>query len=228
MKKKSDNFINLKFNYWNMQIYAVRLSIFNSIQENLNYFSGHLLDIGCGKMPYKEYILKNSKVRYYIGLDIENALVYDKNVKPDIKWNGSKIPSEDNKFDTVLATEVLEHCPQPEIIFKEAYRVLKNKGVFFITVPFIFPLHESPHDEYRYTPYAIERLAKEAGFKKLNTYPLGGINASLAQVLSFWPKNKYIRLLVLPIIYLLVKTDKKPEAFNDNVFFTGLCSIFVK
>ncbi|NCQ15092.1 MAG: class I SAM-dependent methyltransferase, partial [Flavobacteriales bacterium] len=43
----------------------------------LPYFKDELLDIGCGKMPYKKYLLEHSKVNNYVGLDIETALEYD-------------------------------------------------------------------------------------------------------------------------------------------------------
>lgn len=226
-KKDINNFINIKFNYNNLNIYFVRTSIFSAIRDNLDYFKGKLVDIGCGKMPYKKYILENSKVSAYIGVDIENAIIYDKDIKPDLVWNGINLPVESNSCDFVLATEILEHCPHPEIIFKESYRILKDGGIMFITTPFIFPLHESPHDEYRYTPYSLQRLALKHGFKKNEIYSLGGINASLAQILSFY-ENKYLRLLVMPIVWILIKIDRKPKIFKDNAFFTGLYGIITK
>ena len=47
-----------------------------------------MLDAGCGRMPYKKYILEKSGVTEYVGLDIENAKVYDKNIRPDFTWDG--------------------------------------------------------------------------------------------------------------------------------------------
>ena len=227
-KKQRDEFIDIKFSYFNMQVYFVRKSIFNSIKKNISIFKGKLVDVGCGKMPYKEYILKNSGVNSYVGLDINNAIAYDKNIKPDIIWDGENIPIESNSIDTVIATEFFEHCPHPEIIFKEIYRILKDNGILYTTTPFIFPLHESPNDHYRYTPYSLENLAKKAGFKNTKIYPLGGINASIAQILSFWIKNKYLRVLIVPLIYILYKTDKRPRVFANNTFYTGLYGIYEK
>lgn len=47
-----------------------------------------------------------------------------------------KIPSEDNSFDVVLMTEVLEHifAPHTEVI-RELHRVLKPGGILILSVP---------------------------------------------------------------------------------------------
>ncbi|MDD2680637.1 MAG: class I SAM-dependent methyltransferase [Patescibacteria group bacterium] len=226
-QKIVDDFIYIKFRRHTASIYFIRKSIFTALKDNIKYLKGKLLDIGCGKMPYKNYILDNSEVTTYLGIDIDTAIVYDSNVKPDIIWDGKNIPEGSNCFDSILATEVLEHCPEPEVIFKEAFRVLRDGGVMFITTPFVFPLHESPHDEYRLTPYSIERMAKNSGFKHVDIFPLGGVNAVLAQVI-FSYKNKYIKLFLIPLIYLLIKFDKKTEIFKDGVLFTGICAILKK
>ena len=102
-----------------MHIYHIRTSILKSLTKTLPEFKGCLLDAGCGKMPYKEYIFENSKIEKYVGLDIENAFIYDKAVRPDFEWDGVTMPFEANSFETVIATEVLEHCPNPSIYLKE-------------------------------------------------------------------------------------------------------------
>ena len=66
-----DDFTNIKFSIQNLDIFIVRTSIFNALKEISPYLNGSLLDIGCGKMPYKEYILNNSGVQNYTGIDIE-------------------------------------------------------------------------------------------------------------------------------------------------------------
>src|SRR5665647_1043713 len=134
---KPDNFINISFTKDNLDRYVIRTSIINAINSSLPSFKGDLLDIGCGKMPYKNYLLKNSAITNYVGLNIENALQYDAAVKPDFTWDGTSMPFGEAQFDTAFGTEVLEHCPRPEVILKEVNRVLKPGGVFFFTVPFL-------------------------------------------------------------------------------------------
>jgi SAM-dependent methyltransferase len=43
---------------------------------------------------------------------------------------------EDNKFDVVLTSDVLEHIPDPYQAFREIHRILKPGGVHIFTVPF--------------------------------------------------------------------------------------------
>tara|TARA_R110000868_G_scaffold52950_2_gene166640 strand:- start:157 stop:867 length:711 start_codon:yes stop_codon:yes gene_type:complete len=231
------SFINIKLKRDNLDIYIIRKAILNALKNNLKMFSGNLLDVGCGKMPYKNYIIKNSMVDAYVGLDIENALIYDEDVKPDYTWNGKRMPFENNTFDCAFATEVLEHCPDPEIVLKEIFRVLKPNGIFFFTVPFLWNLHEVPHDEYRYTPFSLKRHLKNSRFKDIEIKATGGWHASMAQMLGLWirrspmseSKRKYLSIALKPIIRFLIKIDKNTKVnFVNGQMITGLYGIAKK
>ena len=196
--------------------------------------SGRLLDVGSGHMPYKPEIMANSGVTEYIGMDLENSEFYDV-VKPDIYWDGYAIPLEDKTIDTVLLTEVLEHCPEPAKVLAEIFRVLKPGGKLVFSVPFIWYLHESPYDFYRYTPYAIERLFKTAGFgfDILETY--GDSDLAFLHSYLIWlkrgklpkPVRFIIYLLTLPFILLFLGiSNKKNESnFSDRQIFIGIVGI---
>jgi len=230
-------FINISLEIKNLDRFYVRTSILKALKAVLPKFKGDLLDVGCGKMPYKEYILKNSSVVKYVGLDIEDALIYDSAIQPDFTWNGVLMPFEDNSYDCAFGTEVLEHCPEPEIILKEVLRVLKQEGVFFFTVPFLWNLHEVPHDEYRYTPFSLQRHLKNAGFKDIEIKALGGWHASMAQMLGLWVrrspmssrKRDFLSVILKPIIKFLIKLDSKTEVhFVSGQMITGLYGIAKK
>ena len=231
-----NDFTNLKITKNNLDVYQIRVKIFNFIKSSLSLFSGKILDVGCGKMPYKKYILENSKVTEYIGLDIDDALIYDKKIKPDYTWDGIRMPFENDTFECAIGTEVLEHCPNPEIILKEIYRVLKPGGVFLFTVPFLWNLHEVPHDEYRYTPFSLERHLKNSGFRDVTIKATGGWHASMAQMLGLWvrrspmrhKKRQLLSWLVKPAIKYLISLDKPERVqFKNGQMITGL-SGFVK
>ncbi|PBI84137.1 hypothetical protein BSF41_42360 [Flavobacterium sp. ACN2] len=234
---KLNNFTDVPYCKENLDRYYIRTSILNALNENLKRFSGEILDIGCGKMPYKNYILKNSNATKYTGLDIEDALVYDSEVKPDFTWNGINMPFENNSFDCAFGTEVLEHCPEPEIILKELHRVLKEDAIFFFTVPFLWNLHEVPHDEYRYTPFSLQRHLENSGFKDIEIKALGGWHASLAQMLGLWvrrapmsaKKRKVLSSVLKPFILFLIKKDKNLTInFKEGQMITGLYGIAKK
>lgn len=234
---EKERFVDIKLEKQNLDNYYIKTSIFNALKETLPNLKGNLLDIGCGKMPYKNYILENSKVTNYTGLDIETALEYHTYIKPDFTWNGKTMPFENNTFESAFGTEVLEHCPEPEIVLKEVIRVLKPEGIFFFTVPFLWNLHEVPHDEYRYTPFSLERHLRNSGFKEIEIKATGGWHASMAQMLGLWvrrspmsiAKRKWLSILLKPVIRFLIKMDKTGQiTFKEGQMITGICGVAIK
>jgi SAM-dependent methyltransferase len=207
--------------------FLIRQRILMALCAQLHEFKGTVLDIGSGTMPYKSLVLSPpSRAERYFGLDLKDNIYQ----RPDLEWDGEKLPLEDNSVDCVLATEVLEHCPDVDVVLRESQRALKPDGLFFFTVPFLWPLHDVPHDEYRYTPFSLARHLRDAGFTSIKLRPLGGWDASLAQMLGLWvrrrPMSSRIRrilsALALPIIRFLVSSDRLPQEFGESCMITGL------
>jgi len=231
MGEKQNQFININLHTRNLDRYSMRISIFKALNEVLPLFEEELLDVGCGIMPYRNYILAHSKVKKYVGIDLANALNYDSELKPDITWDGKNLPLDDDIFDSAMATEVLEHCPDPESVLKEIYRVLKPGGLLFFTVPFLWNLHDVPNDEYRYTPFSLDRHIQNSGFNSIEIFAMGGWHASLAQMLGLWVrrspissrKRKILSKLALPVINFLLQKDINPgKNFKEGQMITGL------
>lgn len=214
-----------------LDTYFIRSKIFEFINASLPLLTENLLDVGCGKMPYRTYILNHTRVTKYVGLDIETAIAYDTNVPADLTWDGVKMPVNDDEYATVMATEVLEHCPHPDVVLSEIYRVMKPNGVFIFTVPFLWNLHETPHDEYRYTPFALQRLLSDAGFEEIVLNPTGGWHASMAQMLGLWvcratipSKLRWLlKRIILPVYQFLIKKDKISATESEGLMITGIC-----
>ncbi len=234
---EEDFFINIKYYSNTLDRYAIRKAILEALKWSLIHMHGKLLDAGCGQMPYKEYILTTSKVTEYIGLDIDTALNYSSSVKPNYTWDGITMPFDNNHFDCCIATEVLEHCPEPEVFLKEVHRVIKPNGIFFFTVPFLWNLHEVPHDEYRYTPFSLERHLKNSGFKGIEIKATGGWHAAMAQMLGLWvrrspmskSKRKILSRALKPLIkFLLNKDILYTPSFVEGQMITGLYGIAKK
>jgi SAM-dependent methyltransferase len=229
-------FINPKWKVKTIDRYYHRKSLYVSLNNVLNHFSGKLLDVGCGKMPYREHILTNSKISEYVGLEIENALEYHSILKPDFFWDGVTMPFDNNSFDVIIATEVFEHCPDINIILSEINRVLKPNGVLYFTVPFLWTLHEVPYDIARYTPFALNASLTKNNFNNIEIYSLGGWHASMAQMMALWVRRaigrKFIRetitFLLLPIILFLIWVDRNPKEFNNGQMCTGFSGMAKK
>ncbi|HEY6900808.1 MAG TPA: class I SAM-dependent methyltransferase [Puia sp.] len=235
-----EGYLEPRYDLDNIDRYYARTSILNALQENKKYLTGTLLDIGCGKMPYREILTKPAgHTERYLGLDLEVAVTKDySGSKPELLWDGKTIPLDADSVDSAMLTEVLEHCFDPQSVLKETYRVLKNDGYVFITVPFLWPLHDVPYDEYRYTPFSLEKHLAGAGFSNIRVKALGGWNASLGQMISLWlnrsgvsdkRRKLFYNLFLKRVIAWLYKTDYKPENFLDNVYMiTGLTALAQK
>src|SRR5258706_7312881 len=93
----------------------VRNGIRRQLSGALSQFSGTLLDVGCGQMPYKKLVESPpSRVKRYIGLDLRDRPY----CIPDLEWDGKTIPLDSESIDCAIATEVLEHCPHPDTVLQ--------------------------------------------------------------------------------------------------------------
>jgi len=104
----------------------------------------------------------------------------------DVVADGKKLPFEDNSFDLVLIESVLEHIDEPEIVIKEAYRVLKNSGKMYISIPFTFVFHGSPNDFNRYTLNGLKKRLEITGFKVKKYGILSGPSSTISQMLRYY------------------------------------------
>lgn len=187
------------------------------------YAQGKLLDIGCGSKQYESMMIPF--ITEHIGLDHEDTL-HDKS-KIDLFGTAYNIPVDDNYFDTVLCTAVLEHLEEPDNAIKEAFRVLKAGGYAMYTVPLFWHLHEEPRDFYRFTKYGLKYLFEKNGFEIEELKPLSGFWVTFGQELVYylWRFRIGGKLnplwWIIPIIgafiqfmsYLLDKIDH-PEGFT--------------
>ena len=208
-----------------------RRLILAALTAALPGFSGTVLDVGCGHKPYKPLLLSPpSRATRYIGLDLPDNCYS----QPDIEWDGHTIPLADASVDSCLFTEVLEHCPDGAAVLGEVWRVLKPGGYLFLTVPFIWPIHTVPHDEYRYTPFSLKRLLHGAGFLITDMKATGGRNAVLSIMLGLWVRRRpltsrvhlvtkpLLSFLLWPIIWWLLHKDVPPSEFSESALIVGL------
>ena len=89
---------------------------------------GKALDIGCREGHQSEWLKKRGfsvdsvdiEPHYHLGkvLDVNNGLPYD-----------------DNQYDLIWCSEVIEHLEQPSYVLSEMRRVLKPGGSLIITTP---------------------------------------------------------------------------------------------
>jgi SAM-dependent methyltransferase len=150
-----------------------------------------LLDVGCGYKPFQQ-ILKEANIDKYIGVD------FDRNRSmADIEATLDNLPLQDNSFDAIIASEILEHVPSLKKALSEIRRVAKNGSLLYISTPFIFGEHGAPYDFQRLTSYWYKEM-----FKQDEILLLKGTNSNLAT--PFFINNVVLEniafLKILPLI----------------------------
>lgn len=107
------------------------------------------LDIGAGGSSYQRFFPNR------VTIDI------DPTRKPDIVGDAENLPFKDGEFECILCTEVLEHIQNTARAVGEMRRVLKPGGTLILTTRFVYPIHDSPGDYWRFTKYGLSELFKE-------------------------------------------------------------------
>ncbi len=209
--------------------FLIRKSLFNAILKHKQALEGDLLDFGCGTKPYQHFF---SNVKNYIGVDYKIEGREERQKVVDVFYDGKNIPFEDQKFDSILCTEVLEHVFNIDDLLIEFNRVLKTNGKALITTPFMWEEHEVPYDFARYTTPALISLYEKYGFEIKEREITGDYIKIIFQfqinyIKNILPENKYLRHTILfPFIFvfnvlgstLSAVLPKDRTAYFNNVF----------
>jgi len=140
---------------------------------------GRLADLGCGKVPL--YGAYRTLVSEAFCVDWQNSL--HGNEYLDLACDlSAPLPLPDRVFDTVILSDVLEHLPEPQLLWQEIARILRTGGKLLLNVPFLYGLHEVPHDYCRYSEFALRRFAAGAGLEVLLLERTGGAPQVLADI----------------------------------------------
>lgn len=111
-----------------------------------------MLDLGCGEMPHGKVC---EQLGYkYVGLDYE---------EPGAMFLGDAqaLPFKDSSFEFVLSIAVLQEVPHPELMIREAHRVLKPGGTFVGTAAYLESYRKTYH---HFTHLGLNALLYESGF----------------------------------------------------------------
>lgn len=132
---------------------------------------GHLADFGCGKVPL--YGLYRSFVDQVTCIDWPQSLHAGHHIDVAADLN-QRIGLPDEAFDTILSSSVLEHIWAHGTFWDEMVRTLRPGGKIILIVPFVYGLHEEPHDYFRWTRHALARACEERGLRVRELEAYGG------------------------------------------------------
>ena len=197
------------------------------LEANKENFQGKILDLG-GKKEGK-------RGNFDLSTHCNNItyLNIDSSTKPDILSSADEIPVESLFFDCVVATELLEYMPDPKKVLIEIYRVTKNKGTVFISVPLLHPVHgDFEFDKLRFTEGHLVKLFEEVGFRDYQIHIMGSVGSVIFDILkvSFGYAGStrigalaiYFLYLFKPFFKLLDKLSSKQSKFINTGYFAVL------
>lgn len=174
-------------------------TIYADIKKELPYYKGKVLDVGCGQSPYK--FLLNEAETEYKGIDVKEATEFDYINKDVIFFDGKNIPFNDDTFDGIICTEVLEHVHEYQSLINELYRVAKPGAKGIITIPFSTRYHYIPHDYYRYTPSALEKMFSEFSVIEITSRGTDVLSICAKIIILFFRNltlDSAIKIILLP------------------------------
>jgi SAM-dependent methyltransferase len=150
---------------------AATLELDGYLDAIATHAKGHLADFGCGKVPLFGFY--RDIVDEVTCIDWPQSLHESPHVDIFADLNEpTAIP--DAQFETILSSSVLEHIWNHSVFWDEMARTLKPGGRIILGVPFIYWLHEEPHDYFRWTRFALTRACEERGLKVVSLTAYGG------------------------------------------------------
>lgn len=188
------------------------------LEKYSKYLRGHLVDLGCGEAPFKEYFLQFANS--YTGVDWTKTL---HNSKADIVSDlNTKIELDNDVADTLISISVMEHLYEPQIFLNESYRILKKDGYFILQVPWQWWIHEAPHDYFRYTPYALEYMFEKAGFSEVKVEATSGFFTTWILKMNYFSLNfirgpKVIKWIIRGVLQPIWYISQKSAPYLDKL-----------
>jgi SAM-dependent methyltransferase len=182
--------------------------------------TGMVVDVGCASMAMAAH-LPASRCRY-LGLDYPATAQSMYRTRPQVFADAHALPLADGCAEAVLLLNVLEHLREPARAIAEAARVLSPGGSLFIDMPFLYPLHDRPHDSQRWTEHGLREALDQAGVCAIEIEAVGHppetaallANLALAPGLAAALQRRSALALLLAASMLLVPVINVLGAFG--------------
>ena len=169
--------------------------------------TGIVLDVGCADRWVEPYISRTAR---YIGLDYPPTGDALYRAKADLFADAAALPLKDGSVAAIICLEVLEHVRDHQAALREFNRVLKPKGQLILSMPFMYPTHDAPHDYQRLTEYGLVRDIQAAGLEMVDLQKRGpairsaALTFSLALAGGLYARGKLLDYLLMPLAALMI------------------------
>lgn len=165
--------------------------------------AGWVLDVGSGDSDLSSLLGPGARI---IRLDYPDTNARYQ-IRPDVYGDARALPVADGSMNNVVLLEVIEHIFEYARVIRECRRVLVPGGRLYLSVPFIYPVHDAPNDYHRFTVHGLKAELSQAGFEieYLNGHgnsvivALQMMNLSLLELVARALGRQYLLGLVLAI-----------------------------
>jgi len=128
--------------------------------KNREFITGTVLDVGSRhydgrSASVRRLVDKRTAATSYLGVDLfagEGVDIAVDLTGDDLDEIRTRAP---DGFRTIVCLSVLEHVPQVWKMCDNLSELLVPGGAIFLSVPFVFRVHDYPTDCWRFTPQAI-------------------------------------------------------------------------
>ena len=143
--------------------------VYNTINRLLKFnkkdllLNKKVLDLGSGDKAFYKVCFKK-------GIEISEI-----DGSTGIDFEKDKLPYENNTYDVVIFTAIIEHLYNPNMILSEINRILKKEGLLITITPNITyslkNFYNDPTHVHPYNPTSLKKVLEMNKFKNNNVYP---------------------------------------------------------
>lgn len=123
------------------------------------------------------------------------------------------------KFDAVILIEVLEHIRDFESATNNLYQLLRPTGIVIGSTPWSAPIHDAPHDYFRYTHFELIELFTNSGFVDVKVESRGNLLDSIVYLglrgLKSWGWRGKLLFFPFALLSLLMPKPKRYSNLQD-------------
>ena len=195
-----------------------------------------VLDLGCGQGRHLHAMYFSARI-HAVGIDLSHddlkqtragfQAYPDNNPGAECRFslsvgNALQLPFEDNSFDVIVCSEVLEHIPDYEGALAEISRILKPDGKLAVSVPRYWPewicwklsenYHNTPGGHVRiFKPKQLKSAIEQSGFRHERSHWAHGLHSPYWWLkCAFWEQRDNLSLIKLYHRFLVWDIMKRP------------------
>lgn len=181
------------------------------LSNQIKFLKGKVADLGGSRAIHaRSNIKKTNNIEKIVVINI------DEKSKPDIVANLEKIPVSENYYDSFLLIEVLEHVENIQQVINEINRVISINAKGFVSIPFLYQIHEAPDDYRRWTKKKIINFFNQNGFKILLIKENGGIFSVIFDLLRSFILNLDNNKIFTKLCFKILRIIKPFFRLLDN------------